>query len=248
MEDCNIIVQNFGLHYNSNDNHTNKATGHSLGDDMLAAITYLSNFTASASRRIAVWRSALPQHFATYDGHHHGDWYQLEKGHTCSPINKEASLKEQEYNHEYDTAFSKLCQTDEHESHCSQHRLRCAINPVADVDYQTIHNFWRANNCTQRMEKERLRLNNLHGQLTGTIYRWNIFNLFDVEWWHIDNMDCKFRVLHVMISIVAVSYAFYLKYWFVARAQGTHVCYIPQLFEAAFERLLILLAPLLAAF
>ena len=190
MEDCNIIVQNFGLHYRSNGNHSNTVTGQSLLNDMLAAITYLTNFTASAPRRIAVWRSALPQHFATNDGHYRGDWYNLETEHICSP-RKDAPLKEQEYNNEYDSAFSNLCQTD-----C--HRHRCTVNPVADVEHQTVYNFWRANNCAQRMESERLRLSNLHGQVTGTIYRWNIFNIFDVEWWHIDNLDCKLRELHVL--------------------------------------------------
>jgi len=198
MEDCNIIVQNFGLHYSSDGNHTNKVTGHSLFDDMLAAITYLSNFTASARRRIAVWRSALPQHFATSDGHYHGAWLNLEKEHTCSPIDKDATLKEQEYNNEYDAAFSKLCRADDQKSECSQYRHRCTVNPIADVEYQTIYNFWRANNCTHRIDNECLRLSKLHGQVTGTIYRWNIFNIFDVEWWHTDNMDCKFRRLHVM--------------------------------------------------
>ncbi|KAL3760068.1 hypothetical protein ACHAWU_006616 [Discostella pseudostelligera] len=202
MEDCNIIVQNFGLHYSSDGNHTNKVTGHSLFDDMLAAITYLSNFTASARRRIAVWRSALPQHFATSDGHYHGAWLNLEKEHTCSPIDKDATLKEQEYNNEYDAAFSKLCRADDQKSECSQYRHRCTVNPIADVEYQTIYNFWRANNCTHRIDNECLRLSKLHGQVTGTIYRWNIFNIFDVEWWHTDNMDLPYLSSEVCKVIV----------------------------------------------
>mmetsp|Transcript_31461 Transcript_31461/g.64155 ORF Transcript_31461/g.64155 Transcript_31461/m.64155 type:complete len:104 (+) Transcript_31461:341-652(+) len=49
----------------------------------------------------------------------------------------------------------------------------------------------------------------------GTILRWNIADLFDNHLWHIRRMDCS------------------------------HWCYIPQLFDAAFERLDLLLGTIL---
>mmetsp|Transcript_8792 Transcript_8792/g.19705 ORF Transcript_8792/g.19705 Transcript_8792/m.19705 type:complete len:395 (-) Transcript_8792:303-1487(-) len=216
MEDCNVIVMNLGLHYNSDGDHMGKETRHPLMDDMLASITYLTNFTASKANRVAVWRSALPQNFATEDGHFKR-WNQLKKGHTCSAIDKGNPFKQQVYNKVYDEAFSKLCQLGQQinvteEQTCDEYRHICKVNPTAEVDYQTIYNFWRVNNCTERIESERSE------SVTGTIFRWSIFNLFDVEWWHSKDMDCS------------------------------HVCYIPPLFEAAFERLELLLSPLLASF
>lgn len=55
MEDCNVIVMNLGLHYKPHGNHTGKISRHNLMDDMKAAITYMANFTASKTNRIAVW-------------------------------------------------------------------------------------------------------------------------------------------------------------------------------------------------
>jgi len=194
-------------------------------DDMLAAITYLSNFTASKAKRVAVWRSALPQHFPTKDGHFYG-WKKMQKD-SCSAIDKVYSGKHQQtYNEVYDEAFSKLCQPKEQidstaMQSCDNHRHLCKVNPAAEVDYQTIYNFWRANNCTEPMEREQLRLSTLNSteerHATGTIYRWNIFDLFDITQWHAKDLDCS------------------------------HFCYIPPLFEASFHRLELLLSPLLAS-
>mmetsp|Transcript_10509 Transcript_10509/g.18658 ORF Transcript_10509/g.18658 Transcript_10509/m.18658 type:complete len:139 (-) Transcript_10509:139-555(-) len=60
------------------------------------------------------------------------------------------------------------------------------------------------------------RLERLQGNsnVTGKILQWNIADLFDVQQWHFDNHDCS------------------------------HVCYILPLYEAAFERLGLLLPPL----
>eukprot|EP00578_Thalassiosira_sp_NH16_P030140 CAMPEP_0181078204 /NCGR_PEP_ID=MMETSP1071-20121207/1361_1 /TAXON_ID=35127 /ORGANISM="Thalassiosira sp., Strain NH16" /LENGTH=801 /DNA_ID=CAMNT_0023159503 /DNA_START=172 /DNA_END=2577 /DNA_ORIENTATION=- len=223
MEDCNVIVMNFALHYTPDGEHLGMETKHQLRDDMLAAITYLTNFTSSNDNRVAVWRSALPQHFATTDGHFYG-WKKLKKEHTCSPIGKN-NKTQQVYNKVYDEAFSEMCQLEQQidstaNQSCDQSRHRCKVNPVAEVDYQTTFKFWNDNNCTKRIEREQLRLSNFSGgigehgdHVTGTIHRWNIFNLFDVEWWHSKDMDCS------------------------------HVCYVPSLFEAAFERLELLLSP-----
>ena len=206
MEDCNVIVMNFALHYTPDGEHLGMETKHQLRDDMLAAITYLTNFTSSNDNRVAVWRSALPQHFATTDGHFYG-WKKLKKEHTCSPIGKN-NKTQQVYNKVYDEAFSEMCQLEQQidstaNQSCDQSRHRCKVNPVAEVDYQTTFKFWNDNNCTKRIEREQLRLSNFSGgigehgdHVTGTIHRWNIFNLFDVEWWHSKDMDCEFEVGH----------------------------------------------------
>lgn len=84
------------------------------------------------------------------------------------------------------------------------------------------HNFgfekyWLDNNCTERIEHEMNRLNN-ETTATGSILRWDVFNLFDNVKWHSQDMDCS------------------------------HFCYIPTLYDNAFERLELLVAPLLSGF
>jgi len=233
MEDCNVNIMNLGLHYKPYGDHMGKETRNPLMEDMFAAITYLSNFTSSQKRRIAVWRSALPQHFDTHDGHFHG-WGNLAKDHTCSDIDKKGTnTTRQIYNQVYDEAFSKLCPSSDQkvkdeitqQQACSSSMHVCSVKPAGEVDYQTIHKFWRDNNCTEHIERERLRLINLGSEkeqknvvVKGTIMRWNVFDIFDVRLWHTRNKDCS------------------------------HYCYIAPLFETAFERLEILISPLLATF
>jgi len=50
--------------------------------------------------------------------------------------------------------------------------------------------------------------------ITGRILHWSIADIFDVPEWHVKHDDCS------------------------------HFCYVPPLYEAAFERLLLLLPPL----
>ena len=229
LEECNVVIMNLGLHYKPTGNHTGKETRRPLFDDMRAAITYLSNFTASADNRVAVWRSALPQHFSTKDGHFPGPG-KLGWNHTCSNIERAYVSKEQVYNEAYDEAFFALgCRPAFIESTghpCDRFRTRCTVNPMADVEYQTIYNFWRRNNCTDDIDRERSRLGNSSAatpggrgkNVTGIIHRWRIFDLFDIPTVHSKDGDC------------------------------THVCYAPQLWEATFERLFLLLEPSLTSF
>ena len=228
MEDCNVVVMNQGLHYDAEDDHIGRQNKHTLMDDMLAAITYLANFSSSGNCS-AVWRAALPQHFASADGHFTG-WKERpglaitrnqtlarskklrKQNHSCSAIEKG---NHQVYNKVYDDAFRRLC----HNAHqldketkqpCDQFRHRCTVAPAAEVNYQTPYKFWRDNN----IERERMRLGD--SNVTGDILRWRIFDLFDVLRWHKDDFDCS------------------------------HYCFVPPLFEAAFERLRLLLTPSLA--
>ena len=216
MEDCTAIVMNLGLHYAPDGDHMGRETRHTLQNDMLSAITYMANFTASKENRVAVWRSALPQHFATKDGHFYGR-KKLPKDSSCTAINRTKHRGWQVYNEVYDEAFSKLCQSDRRaDEACAHLRHICSVDPTADVGYQTIYSFWRANNCTEHMARERIRLQN-STSVTGSILRWNVFDIFDEPQWHKSSGDCS------------------------------HFCYLPSLFETAFERLELLLSPTLLA-
>ena len=79
---CSIIVANLGLHYSVRSGElTQSFTNATLGADLHAAISFLAGF-ASGGDKIAIWRSALPQHFNTPDGHH-------EEGKKCSLVPEE---------------------------------------------------------------------------------------------------------------------------------------------------------------
>ena len=143
MEDCNIVVMNLGLHYLPTGNHTGKQTRRPLVDDLSATFTYLANFSSVTENRIAIWRSALPQHFDTTDGHFYG-WDNLPNNHTC--INLKKSGKEaqsshwQVYNALYDRLFASMC--DESRRYqlpqsCSHLEHVCNVD-VMSTNYPTI--------------------------------------------------------------------------------------------------------------
>mmetsp|Transcript_18160 Transcript_18160/g.39515 ORF Transcript_18160/g.39515 Transcript_18160/m.39515 type:complete len:602 (+) Transcript_18160:168-1973(+) len=218
MNECTIVSFNLGLHYNA------RAPGipngyygqHTLSDDIRGAITFLMDFVAAKENRIAVWRSALPQHFSTFDGHH-------EKGKdvNCSLnplklINSTRGQVIQNYNKAYEEVFSSFCdnggnllQNKRLSSSCGRREHDCTVNRTS-VDYPTPYKFFSDNNFTRHMERFRGGDDGKDSNLvTGKILRWNIADLFDVGQWHIS--DCS------------------------------HYCYVPPLYEAAFERLLLLL-------
>jgi hypothetical protein len=143
MEDCNIVVMNLGLHYLPTGNHTGKQTRRPLMDDLHAAFTYLANFTSASQNRIAVWRSALPQHFDTEDGHFYG-WDDLPKDHTCVDLNNTNSTSEegvvgkQVYNAVYDKLFGSMCATSTRLSKpCSHLEHVCNVDNMS-TEYPTI--------------------------------------------------------------------------------------------------------------
>ncbi|KAL3793881.1 hypothetical protein HJC23_002128 [Cyclotella cryptica] len=219
MESCNIVVMNLGLHYSPDGDHIGKQTRHPLMDDVRAAITYLANFTSVQKNRIAVWRSALPQHFDTTDGHFY-EWDNLPTNHSCVSLTREGSdFSQQVYNAVYDQVFASMCKEPGNsvlQESCSRFKHVCDVD-LMSVEFQTIFKYWLDNNCTERVEREKRRLNN-DTTVTGSILRWNIFNLFENIKWHSKDMDCS------------------------------HFCYIPSLFDNAFERLELLVAPLVAQF
>ena len=57
MEECDIVTLNLGLHYSSAGDMVSILYGkNKFRDDFRAAITYLADFDASRSDRIAIWR------------------------------------------------------------------------------------------------------------------------------------------------------------------------------------------------
>mmetsp|Transcript_15252 Transcript_15252/g.27601 ORF Transcript_15252/g.27601 Transcript_15252/m.27601 type:complete len:274 (-) Transcript_15252:501-1322(-) len=204
MDGCSVVIANLGLHY---DVHTgflvNAPRKISFADDMRAVITYLADFEASSSennRRLAIWRSALPQHFDTKDG----DYQQWK---TCSLLPTEFSP----YNNLYEEQFAEFCdvqQRNQSSSECNAYEHVCTVNRTS-MDYPTVYKFFVDNQCcAKRIDPIR---NGNGSTVTGTILRWNVADLFNVPLWHVDPRDCS------------------------------HFCYVPSPYEAAFERLGLLL-------
>ncbi len=203
LEDCNIVVMNLSLHYYFKDSRS-KFFGNKLFDDVRAAITSLVNFTTSKSRRIAVWRSALPQHFPTPSGHH-DLWlnYGKNKNYTCAPI--KGSYRDQVYNIIHDEAFDDLCSRGSFpKSSCSAFERNCTVN-IREMAYQTVYQFRKSRNLKTWVDEHN------DPMRIGVVLRWLIADLFDNYLWHPENRDCS------------------------------HYCYVPQLFDAAFHRMVLLL-------
>lgn len=144
MENCNIVVMNMGLHYKPDGDHIGKQTRKPLVEDLRAAFTYLANFSSSNENRVSVWRSALPQHFDTFDGHFHG-WENLPKDHSCIDF-KRSAAKDQEssvrqnYNSLYDEVFASMCQQSQNrvQQPCSHLKHECSVD-VMSTEFQTIY-------------------------------------------------------------------------------------------------------------
>jgi len=206
LENCNIIVMNLSLHYDSDSGRGNRF-GNPLTDDTRAAITALVNFTTATSKknRIAIWRSTLPQHFDTKNGHFEM-WMKYTKNTkdlTCVPL--KISFRDQSYNIAHKIVFEDICRQDDNvKSSCSAYENYCTVN-IREKKYQTTYLFRQSNNLTTWVDERE------NPVKTGKILRWDIADLFDNHLWHSESLDC------------------------------THYCYIPQVFDAAFERLDLLL-------
>jgi hypothetical protein len=152
MESCNVVVMNLGLYYMPDGEHIGKQTRHSLMDDLRAAITYLVNFTLVQKNRIAVWRSALPQHFNTADGHFYG-WDNLPANHSCIALKRAtregAGFSKQVYNTIYDQVFTSMCQQTRNsvrEESCSYFKHVCNVD-LMSLEYQAIFKVSNAWSC-----------------------------------------------------------------------------------------------------
>lgn len=152
MNSCDIIMMNHALHYVPKDEQ--------LFNDTLAAIIYLANYTA-ANDKVAIWRSALPVHFDTPDGHY------TDKPMACVAHNDEYILKEgnelQEYTKVHNRAFAKLCQTDT--SSCGHLTHTCTVD-TKSTDLFTVFALWMANNMTDELERHA----DAEAIATGTIH------------------------------------------------------------------------------
>ncbi|KAL7516579.1 hypothetical protein ACHAWX_001578 [Stephanocyclus meneghinianus] len=205
MDACDVIIMNLALHYVASGDFPGR-TGHTLFDDTQAAITYLTNFSAGAQNRIAIWRSSLPQHFDTHNGHYPSDNNVAQT--PCVAIKEDYSPKgknrTQEYNRVHSSAFEKFCHTNQ--SSCGNMMYTCTVNTTS-MDFRTVYFYWVANNLTVELDRTK----HDKANVTGSILLWQLFDLFDVPVWHSSNGDCS------------------------------HFCYVPALYEAAFQRLELLL-------
>ena len=234
MESCDVIVMIHALHY-----------GWPVGkdefyQDTTAAIAYLVNFTASSEKRVAIWRSALPQHFDTPTGHYL-------KNSKCIAIKEEylssqENNAEQEYNQIYNQIFSELCSTEN--SSCGDAKLRCTVKTNAE-DIFSVYSYWVANNLIAEMEHAK-QINPTYPNATGTILRWELFDLFNVLMWHFDSKLIFFVIIHPFVLLK------HLQLKCIAPAINnkknlidgdcSHFCYVPALYEEAFHRLDLLLS------
>ncbi|KAL7540222.1 hypothetical protein ACHAXR_009953 [Thalassiosira sp. AJA248-18] len=215
LDDCSVIICNLGLHYNietgQQSNAMGKTKGSTLANDFRAAITYLADFASSGDNRVAIWRSALPQHFNTSDGH-------FREGKGCSILTRKkpnlshADATIQLYNTFYNKAFAEFCNVlldQTSPSECESYEVRCTVNRISQK-FPTLFKYYTNERCC---EKRLERLKNGNATVSGTILRWNIADIFDVPLWHASGSDCS------------------------------HFCYVPALYETAFERLRFLLPP-----
>jgi len=167
-------------------------------DDFRAAITYLVDFVSSR-KGVAVWRSVLPQHFNSFDGHY-------QNGDNFTDCNQFTKRPNQNYNKAIDHAFDMYCNNTQ-KTHANKYEVECTMNQTSE-EYRTVYNFFKTNNCTKRRKE----VEDDNPIKTGAILRWNIADLFDVPQWH--ESDCS------------------------------HFCYVMPAYEAAFERLDLLLPSL----
>lgn len=198
MESCNVMIMNLALHYPAFPLGNESS---SLLNDTLAAITYLTNFSASSINRTSVWRQALPVHFDTPSGHYD----EATQANQCVSLKDDYRKKSerQEYVKIQERAFSKLCQT---EGPCQKLLYSCSVN-TKSTEFFTVFSYW----LTNGMAVEWSNVERQNPIANGTIREWHLFDLFDVPMWHSADHDC------------------------------THFCYVPTLYESAFERLYLLL-------
>ena len=144
MEDCNILSLNLGLHYNARSKDMEATHYHEsqidsgprprLIDDFRAGISYLVDFISSKKNRIAVWRSTLPQHFDTVDGHYEVGNYNCSLKH-LKISGSRSNI--QQYNNATNYAFSSFCNsTQSKQPYAEMYEHECTVN-VTSVEHRT---------------------------------------------------------------------------------------------------------------
>ena len=228
METCDVIIMNHGLHY-----PIKKQRGmEELYADTTAAIMYLANFTSHSENRVAIWRSSLPQHFDTPDGHYPDRKAKVKQ---CVAIKEDYISQQnntgQEYTKIHDRAFSSFCSSES--SLCGHLQHTCTVNTHA-VDVLSVYYYWVKNNLKSELEHAK----HMNPNVTGNILEWPLFDLFDVPMWHAKGKSC--RPVRFICHVASIQPSYHHK--FIVDDDCSHYCYVPALYEAAFQRLDLLLS------
>eukprot|EP00804_Cyclotella_cryptica_P025953 CCRYP_002772-RA/>CCRYP_002772-RA protein AED:0.36 eAED:0.36 QI:0/-1/0/1/-1/1/1/0/463 len=188
MDDCDILIYTLGIHYNAQAPMTeNHYGGNQYADDFSAAVTFLAGFAASGEKKVAIWRSTLPQHFDSANG----DGHYPSKGSGCVPlpegaVNRLDVTLIQNFNRASEEGFAKHCNVSMTTPCDELLRHTCTMNATA-TNCRTVYKHLVDNNLTDLADAVRRR-----GDLVkGEILRWNIADLFNVPQWHSSDSDCS---------------------------------------------------------
>lgn len=209
MDDCDVLIYTLGIHYDSRGDMIGNHYGNNkFADDFQAAVTSLVDF--SSNGKIAVWRSILPQHFNSANGHHphqdpNGECVPFAQSNLTNIESDDGITKSiQNFNVAANKGFSRHCNFSP--KHSCHFQYSCTMNITA-TNCRTVYKHLIDNNITSKAEAMEKIHEDKGGMVTGDILQWNIADLFNVPQWHSSNSDCS------------------------------HFCYIPALYEEAFRRL-----------
>ena len=129
----------------------------------------------------------------------------------CVPRAGERASERQQYNNITGHAWNSLCVDD-----VDGMSHRCDLQNISALDEmgalgESLLGWWRANNYTAQLAAENSRQNTIARGALGVVWKWPLFHLFDGAWEYHLTNDC------------------------------THFCYVPELFNAAFETLRLVL-------
>ena len=190
-DDCDVVVTNLGLHYNETTGRMHNANSNqawnTLDSDVPALLGWMLDQSSRRPGNVAVWRSALPQHFDTADGH-----YRKESK-RCKPMpaGQREGRTVQAYNRAYERAFARMCNVttgdDGRPDECAPYEMTCTARRTG-AGRSSLHSYYVKSGCCGA---RRERLEGLPGEVTGRVLRWDVSDLFDVPSWHVDNNDCS---------------------------------------------------------
>ena len=212
--DCDIILYNIALHYNI---ATLKGrNGNPYRTDLRGAMTWLVNFSRTPGKT-AIWRESLPQHFRTIDGTYGGRGAQepgcVKRGMGVVPGNLGTSVvwPKQRYNNVTAAIWEELCGPPT--TMGVSHRCNAAALMRRDESGEfgeSLLQWWRTNKYTAQLEHYAVtkKKKKKENELVGEVWEWPVFELFDEAYeFHSSLGDC------------------------------THYCFVPELFNAAYETL-----------